>query len=349
VRQTIAALLFGCVTFASCAALAGSDDDAKDLFARGRELRKKGDCAAAIPLFRNAYRLMPSGLGSLRNAAECEESLGRFASSRRDWLELQRALLVVKDKKYDTFDEDAKNAVARLASKVPHVKIEIATKEKSLAKEDLASLKVTFDGEPIETALIGTLLDRDPGKHRVKVEGGVEPIEQDVELAVGDDKTVRVVIELPKPKEPEKTVPKEPPVELEKPKEKAKPNVDPIVKDDGKNSSSTMRMVGWTSIAVGGAAAAATIVSFAVRASALSDVDASCPSRVHCAPSVQSAVDRGHTASVLVNVFGIGALAFSGIGVGLLLANPAPPTHTTVRFAPFASASSTGLAVFGAF
>ena len=63
--------------------------DAKDLFTRGRELRTRGDCAGAVPLFRKAYELYPEGLGSLRNLAECEESLGHFASSRRAWLDLE--------------------------------------------------------------------------------------------------------------------------------------------------------------------------------------------------------------------------------------------------------------------
>ena len=56
---------------------ADAESDAKDLFARGRELRNKGDCANASPLFYKAWRIFPSGLGNLRNYAECEEQLGQ--------------------------------------------------------------------------------------------------------------------------------------------------------------------------------------------------------------------------------------------------------------------------------
>ncbi len=67
-------------------ARADDEADAKDLFERGRTLRASGDCASAAPLFRRAYAAYPAGLGSLRNLAECEESLGKWASARRSWL-----------------------------------------------------------------------------------------------------------------------------------------------------------------------------------------------------------------------------------------------------------------------
>ena len=91
-------------------ARADAVSDAKDLFTRGRELRTQGDCRNAVGVFRKAYELYPEGLGSLRNLAECEESLGHFASSRRAWLDLSRALLTFPDRKYDGWDKDATDA-----------------------------------------------------------------------------------------------------------------------------------------------------------------------------------------------------------------------------------------------
>jgi hypothetical protein len=55
--------------------------EAKELFAHGRESRLRGDCAGAIPLFQKAADVYPAGLGSLRNIAECEETLGRYAAA----------------------------------------------------------------------------------------------------------------------------------------------------------------------------------------------------------------------------------------------------------------------------
>jgi hypothetical protein len=80
-----------------CTSYADADADAQDLFVRARDLRAKNDCAGAVPLFRKANDLAPARLGSLRNVAECEETLGHFASARRAWLELGRGLLVTKE------------------------------------------------------------------------------------------------------------------------------------------------------------------------------------------------------------------------------------------------------------
>ena len=89
------------------------------LFARGRELRLRGDCASAVPLFRRAFDLYPTGLGSLRNFAECEESLGHRASAREAWLDLGRALLANRDPKYSGWALDAEQEADRLRPAEP--------------------------------------------------------------------------------------------------------------------------------------------------------------------------------------------------------------------------------------
>ena len=99
--------------------------DAKDLFTRGRELRVRGDCAQRGRAVRKAYELYPAALGSLRNEAECEESLGRFASARRAWVDLKRALLTNADPKYDGWTQDADQAAARLAPKLATLTIDV--------------------------------------------------------------------------------------------------------------------------------------------------------------------------------------------------------------------------------
>src|SRR5690349_12017541 len=101
---------------------ADSESDAKDLFQRGRDKRQQGDCNGATVLFRKAIKIYPNGLGSIRNLAECEEQLGHFASSRRAWLDLKRAMITApNDPKYDGWDKDADDAATRLAPKVATV------------------------------------------------------------------------------------------------------------------------------------------------------------------------------------------------------------------------------------
>lgn len=158
------------------------EEDAKDFFARGRELRAKGDCASAAPLFAKAWQLYPGGLGSLRNLAECSEQLGRFASARRAWLDLARALLTNTEPKYAGWSDEARDAEARLAPKVARLTIVVHATG--------APVRVLVDGEPLDPQLLDMALDRDPGTYVVRVEGGRVPIEKSVTLAAAESKTL---------------------------------------------------------------------------------------------------------------------------------------------------------------
>ena len=118
-RRALGVLLLGVTAvLAPSVARADAAADAKDLFAQARELRGRGDCAGALPLFQRAYAIYPAGLGSLRNVAECEESLGEFATARIAWLDLGRALSQTSEPRYAGWSEDAEQGAARLAPKV---------------------------------------------------------------------------------------------------------------------------------------------------------------------------------------------------------------------------------------
>lgn len=57
-----------------------------------------------------------------------------------------------------------------------------------------------------------------------------------------------------------------------------------------------------------------------VRQSALGEVEDGCGAALtNCDPGLMDAVDRGQTASVLVNVFAVGAGALGALGAGLTL------------------------------
>jgi hypothetical protein len=93
--------------------------EAQDLFGQARDLRLRGDCTSALPLFRRAFEVYPAGLGSLRNIAECEESLGHFAAARQGWVDLGRALVTNHDPKYSGWALDAEHGAERLRSVEP--------------------------------------------------------------------------------------------------------------------------------------------------------------------------------------------------------------------------------------
>jgi hypothetical protein len=294
--------------------------DAKDLFERGRELRVHGDCAGAVPVFRKAYALYPDGLGSARNLAECEESLGHFASARRAWLDLKRALVTHQDAKYGGWSQDADDAAARLAPKLATVTIDLKiVAGRRTAPAD--SVKVTLDGEPLAASLLGTALERDPGRHVVQVSGeGVTAEERSVELAAGDAKHVALRVELPaRAGSPQAT-------------SDLPPTTAPV--DEGDGGGATRRTVSWIVIGVGAASLVGAGVSLAVRQSALSDVQHACPGYSGCPSSLQPTVSRGQTASTLVTALGVTGAVATTAGIVLLLTGPHGETKAQLTVTP---------------
>ena len=156
-------------------ARADAESDAKDLFARAKDMRTAGDCAGAVPLLRTAYKVYPSGLGSVRNLAECEEQLGHYASARRAWLDIKRALVTLPaDTKYDGWDKDAETAAARLKPKVATVFVDVILKspEGEHPASEKSGVEVFVNGENLGTNLVGKPLERDPGTYRVRFVNG---------------------------------------------------------------------------------------------------------------------------------------------------------------------------------
>jgi len=304
--------------FTPCVAHADPVSDAKDLFTRGRELRAHGDCAGAVPMFRKAIDLYPAGLGSVRNLAECEEQLGHYASSRRAWLDLKRALLTTDDKKYEGWSQDAEAASTRLAPKLATLTVDVsyATPDGQAALSK--GVTVTLDGESLPSELVGTPLERDPGRHVVRVAGDrVQELQQKaVDLVAGDNKHValRVVVK------PASTLPP-----AAQPSNDMAPAPTPGEGPVEENTGSARKTVAWIAIGVGAASLVGAGVSLGVRQSALSDATSlcnnnsslsGCPSANH--DNIQSDESRGQTASTLVTVLGIvGVVGLTG-GIVLL-------------------------------
>jgi hypothetical protein len=287
--------------------------DAKDLFARGRDLRAAGDCNGAVSLFRKATELYPAGLGSLRNLAECEEQLGHFASSRRAWLDLKRSLVTEDARKYDGWSQDADLAAARLAPKLARVTVDVNVVGPDGAAADARAVDVTLDGEPLAQALLGTALERDPGRHVVRVAGARvhEPQQKVIDLVAGDASRVALRVTVtPDKVDPNDVVP------VPQPGAPAPSAATTAAPDDpASQSRATRRTVGWVIVGIGGAALVGAGISLGIRQGDLSQVD-SCPN-TGCNPSLRSTVSQGHTATTLFDV--LGPIGLVGVGGGLAL------------------------------
>lgn len=273
-------------------AYADPASDAKDLFDRARDLRKGGDCAGALGLFHKAYEIYPSALGPLRNAAECEEATGKWASARRTWMELKRAVMLTKNENYAGWDNDADAAAKRLAGRVSHLVIDVST-----GGHDAGALDVTVNGEPLERTLVGTQLDRDPGKYVVRARlGDGAPAEQTVDLVTGESHTVRLLVApqgQPLPPQPKQ--------------------------DDG---TSAWVPVGWVTLSLGLGALAGMGVAIGVRQDALNALGAQCDyAHVTCSPSLQPTVSRGQTASAVATALAVGGGIATGLGAMILVIN----------------------------
>jgi hypothetical protein len=280
------------LTVAPSVARADAVSDAKDLFTRGREMRARGDCAGAAPLFRKAFELFPDGLGSVRNLAECEESLGHYASSRRAWLDLRRALLTNDDKKYEGWQKDADDAAARLAPKLATITIDLGVVDAGGQAAPPRGVEVKLDGEVLATSLVGTALERDPGRHVVQVGGpGVkEPVERAIDLVAGDAKRIplRVVVATDGEASDGGSLPSTPPTD-----------------GSADHARSARRTAAWIALGTGAASLAGMGISIGVRQSALSTINSQCPDHSGCSTGLQSTESRGQAASTAATVLGI--------------------------------------------
>lgn len=296
---------------------ADAESDAKDLFAKGRDLRERNDCATAAPLFRKAWTIYPQGLGSLRNLAECEEVLGHFASARRAWLDLSRALITApNDAKYLDWDHDAETAAKRLQPKVATFVVDIivrSPKGEAPATEQ-SGVELFVNGEELKGTLIGTPLERDPGTYAIRAQAkDAAPATQRIELRAGDNPHVTLALAV---------TPKEPAVVT--------------TEDHGSH-----RTLGWIALGAGAAALVGGGITLGLRQGALGEVEDRCgEAKKSCDPSLRDTVDRGQTMSTLTSILlPVGAI---GVGAGLVLvftsstARGASGTRgpTTVRVAP---------------
>lgn len=271
------------------------EEDAKTLFAAGRKHREAGDCNAAIPVFERAQKAWPEGLGALRNIAECQEELDRLASARRSWWDLRREVLASSESKYAGWAEHAEAKYAELGPTVPRLLVR-------LVGARAGDVRVAVDGVTIAPELVGTELERDAGVHSVEVFAGGRSIAlREVSLAAGSRETVELVVDAG-------VVEDEPPESL--PVEASPP-------------ASGMATAGYVTLGFGGLGVVGALISFAVRQSALSELEDACPDYEGgpCPDTVTAVVDRGRTASTLVNVLGAVGIAGVGIGAALLIAD----------------------------
>jgi hypothetical protein len=310
---------------------------AMTLFDKARDLRARGRCADALPLFEKAYALYPPGLGSLRNIAVCQEALGHIASARAAWLDLRRAVVASSDGKYAGWTDDADHEMARLAPKVASFTLDVAVVDAAGDAAPAASsdgLTVSVDGHALAKDRVETVIEHDPGTVVVRASGAgfTGPDEQALTLGAGESR--RVVLHLTLvPAAPAATEPVAAATQVESSGSRASP----------------LRTGAWVALGVGIAGLAGAAASFAVRQSALASLRSSCPGYAS-APcdttneaAVQSDVDSGRVASASFSVLGVVGIAGAVASVTLFAVSSASSGSSAVVVTP------TGFAALGTF
>jgi hypothetical protein len=130
---------------------------AEELFRQGRAASQKQDFTTACAKFRESNRLDPA-VGTVFNIADCEEKLGRLATS---WTLFQEVVqrLPNDDERRTIASERARSLEGRVPTLTIH-----------LAHSDRDDVVVRRDGVVLGAASLETALPVDPGEHTVMVE-----------------------------------------------------------------------------------------------------------------------------------------------------------------------------------
>jgi hypothetical protein len=265
---------------------------------------------------------LPTGLGSLRNIAECEESLGQFSSARRTWLDLKQAVLTSTDKKYEGWNNDAEQAVGRLVPKLASLTIDVKVTG-THGETDLPpdGVEVTVNGDALAAPLFGTAFEHDPGSFAIRAAGAqvVEPQEKLVQLNPSEAQRIEldVMVTTPAPS---------PPIAPPAPVSGSLDNPPPPPPRNEK----TRKLLGWTAVGVGAAGIVGAAITLGMRQSALSSIHSICGTDDNsCSMAhqndVQGAESRGKTTSTLFSVFGL--VGIVGLAGGVVLLETVPSSR----------------------
>jgi len=153
---------------------------AEELFRQGRAASEKRDYATACAKFRESNRLDPA-VGTVFNIADCEEKLGRLATSWTLFQEVVQRLPASDDRR-----GIAEKRAQKLEPRVPKLSIHLAHSERT-------DVVVKRDGVSLGNASLDTALPVDPGDHTVVVEApGTRPAEFHTTVVEGQSSTLEV-------------------------------------------------------------------------------------------------------------------------------------------------------------
>lgn len=295
-------------------AAAYADDDvevARKAFTAGYAEEQAGHFAAALEKFLEVQRVKDTASVRYRIGA-CHEGLGRFDRARETYLSIEKVAR----------PED-KDVVASGAAKAKELEAKLG--ELSLRVEgDASAARVSIDGSdvPLQNGQASVFLG--PGEHRVTYEPkGEPPVVTPIRLDAGKQ-TVLVL----------NRTGNRAGGGLDKPPPPPPPPAD----------SSTSKTVGVVGIVVGAAFVVGSVVSFALRESAISSIGTDCPDG-RCPKSKEGDVTSARSRAEALLPVGIVTGVVGGVALGGGLYLTLRPASAPKGAAPSSAGMTFGLEV----
>jgi hypothetical protein len=303
---------------------------ANSLFDVGQRFASERRYDAACPKFEESYTLDPS-MTTLYHMADCWEHTGRRASA---WARFVEVAEVAGRAGRRDLEASARARASALEAKLPLLVLEVKAKD--------TGLEITRDGEPVSSALWGTPVPVDPGKHTIDARA---PNKRPRKLVVDmppDAQTLSVTV----------------PVLDDESGQSA-----PTAADEARTSISTSTprerpglngAVIATGVVLGGLGVAGIAVGAVSGLKFLSKKDEAasiCPTGVACTPGDIAAyettmADARSARKLSLIGFGVGGAALLG-GAILLISAPRSAATTGISVAPAVGAGSVGATIAG--
>ncbi|MEZ4298920.1 MAG: hypothetical protein R3B70_28480 [Polyangiaceae bacterium] len=301
--------------------------EAQDLFARGREQARSGDCQQAIPLFEASQEAYPSR-GALYNLALCEEKVGR---SGRAW-EHFRDLLPQLDPEDDRLSETR--------AKMAALELSIGRIEIGLAPDAPPGVTVTLGGVDLAPERFGTVIPLEPGTHHLLVRAaGREDRRHDVVIEGGERQTVTLEVGPPITNTAPLASAAPPPPRVEAPKPLAPPPPRPDT-----TIPLAPALISW---GIGLSGLGVMSVTGVLAMEKKGELQRTCPDPARCSASGLALAREGEALTTASTA--AAAVWLAGLGAGTTLFFLSKRRSTTARVGPVVWASGGGAVFEGRF
>jgi tetratricopeptide (TPR) repeat protein len=316
------------------AAQDGDIAQAKKWFNEAAAAEKKGDCRAAVELFRKALAVKETPQLHLR-VGNCQEKLGDLVAAEASY---EKAVARAEQASNKDALEVAREELEDIRPRVPRVTFTLASPP--------SDLTLQLDGLPLAASSLETALALNPGDHAVVAEAGKVRFDKSFTLAEKD--RITVAIELPGAGVAGATP--APPVAP----------ADPVEADGGGGPN----VPAIALLAGGGAAVITGVVLVIVSYGKDSSIDDDCggPERLQCDVSQKDDIESRIDSVNLFRGLGFGlagaGLVAAGVGTTLLVTSSGPgagaearsgATRAGVRIAPSVGPGSVWLGASGRF